>query len=105
MGLDKKPFPPKKKLSDADEEKKDFMGKKVSYKLTDNSISAENKNSVAMTSSPPEEERELAGRTMEVEMEAQRLRGVRIKWERNLRSISDYGTVWKNTFMFIQTYP
>ncbi|XP_060088009.1 glutamate-rich protein 3 [Heteronotia binoei] len=91
MGLDKKPFPPKKKLLDADEEKKDFRGKKVSYKLTDKSIGAEeNKDSVSMTSSPPEEETEFSGSSMEIEMEVQRRKGARIKWERNLRSIPDY---------------
>lgn len=94
MGLDKKPFPPKKKLADADEEKKDFRGKKVRYKLSDNSISTEEtKDSVSTSSSPPEEEREFSGSSLEMEMETQRLKRARIKWERNLRSIPDYGTV------------
>ncbi|XP_077189432.1 glutamate-rich protein 3 isoform X3 [Paroedura picta] len=92
MGMDKKPFPPKKKLVDADEGKKeDFRGGKVSQKLTDNSISAEeNKDSVSMTSSLPEESRVFAQGSIEMEMGAQRLKGARIKWERNLRSVSDY---------------
>nr|XP_056700734.1 glutamate-rich protein 3 [Euleptes europaea] len=90
MGLDKKPFPPKKKMTATEEKKKEYSrGPKVSYKQTEKSISTEeNKDSVSMTSSLPEEEREFAGGSME--MDARRIKGARIKWERNLRSTSDY---------------
>ncbi|XP_048352439.1 glutamate-rich protein 3 isoform X3 [Sphaerodactylus townsendi] len=90
MGLDKKPFPPKKKMTDEYEEKRDFRGTKVSYKLKEKGIRAEeNKDSVSTTSSSlPEEEREFVGSSME--METKRIKGARIKWERSPRSISNY---------------
>ncbi|XP_054837181.1 glutamate-rich protein 3 isoform X2 [Eublepharis macularius] len=89
MGLDEKPFPPKKKMTEKDKEKRDFKGKRLSYKLTKNSISAEeNKDTVSMASSPPEDE--FTGGFTEMEMEARRIKGNRIKWERNLRRVPDY---------------